>query len=126
MSSYKQGQFDPSKLKGLSEDLFLRWDDKYAADKFPPATKFFGRIDKAKNRHILKHQILQVPKIEQLVFAFEEEVGDITVDSVWLIQKTREDNGFQEWHQDMKHKCTKTIVVNAGTGVVSAKAQSAA
>ena len=124
MTSYKQGRFDPSKLKGLSEDLFLHWDDNYSADKFPPATKFFGRIDKGKNRHILQDQIHQVPKIEQLVFAFEEEVGDITVDSVWLIKKTREDDGFQEWHQDMKHKLTKTIVVNVGTGVVSVKAKS--
>ncbi len=46
--------------------------------------------------------------------AIEEEVGDITVDSVWLIKKTIADDGFQEWHQDFKHKITKTIVGNVG------------
>jgi hypothetical protein len=123
MTSYIQGQFDPSKLNGLTEDLFLHWDDKYSAEKFPPATKFFGLIDKAKKCHILHDQIHQVPKTEQLVFAFEEEVGDITVESVWLIKKTKEDDGFQEWHQDMKHRITKTIVVNVGSGVVSKEEQ---
>ena len=39
---------------------------------------------------------------------------------MWLIKKTIADDGFQEWHQDMKHKITKTIVVNVG--VVSSKA----
>jgi hypothetical protein len=33
---------------------------------------------------------------------------------VWLIKKTIADDGFQEWHQDFKHKITKTIVVNVG------------
>jgi hypothetical protein len=37
-----------------------------------------------------------------------------------LIKKTIADDGFQEWHQDMKHRITKTIVVNVG--VVSTKA----
>ena len=33
---------------------------------------------------------------------------------MWLIKKTQADDGFQEWHQDFKHKITKTIVVNVG------------
>ena len=37
-----------------------------------------------------------------------------------MIKKTIADDGFQEWHQDMKHKITKTIVVNVG--FVSSKA----
>jgi hypothetical protein len=39
------------------------------------------------------------------------------VDSVWLIKKTKQDDGFQEWHPDTKTKITKTIVVNVGSGV---------
>ena len=114
MNTYRHGQL--STLNGLGEDLFLEWDRKYSADQFPPASKFLGRVDKAKNRLILKHQIHLLPKIERLVFAFEEKFSDITVDSVWLIKKTKQDDGFQEWHQDMKTKITNTIVVNVGIG----------
>jgi hypothetical protein len=116
MSTYSHGQL--STLNGLGEDLFLEWDHKYSADKFPPASNFLGRVDKAKNRHFLKHQIHLLPKIERLVLSFEEKFKDITVDSVWLIKKTKQDDGFQEWHQDMKTKITRTIVVNVGSGVV--------
>ena len=115
MNTYSHGQL--STLNGLGEDLFLEWDRKYSAHEFPPASKFLGRVDKAKNRHILKHQIHLLPKIERLVLAFEEKFRDITVDSVWLIKKTKQDDGFQEWHQDMKTKITTTIVVNVGSGV---------
>jgi hypothetical protein len=51
------------------------------------------------------------------VLSFEDKFKDITVDSVWLIKKTKQDDGFQEWHQDMKIKITTTIVVNVGSGV---------
>jgi hypothetical protein len=86
MTNPSHGQL--SSLNGLDEELFLEWDDKYSADQFPPASKFLGRVDKAKNRHILKHQIHLLPKIERLVLSFEEMFNDITVDSVWLIKKT--------------------------------------
>ena len=29
----------------------------------------------------------------------------------------KQDDGFQEWHQDMKIKITRTIVLNVGSGV---------
>jgi hypothetical protein len=120
MTSHVQGRIDPSVLNGLTQDLFLHWDTTYSSEKFPPASKFFGRIDKEKNRHIRHDQIHKVPQIQQLVLAIEEVVDeDITVDSVWLIKKTKEDDGFQEWHQDMKHRVTKTIVVNVGSHVMS-------
>jgi hypothetical protein len=61
-------------------DLYLNWDEDYSSTKFPPAKNFFGKVDRDKNRHILHDQIPFVPKIH--VFAIEDEVGDITVDSV--------------------------------------------
>jgi hypothetical protein len=115
MSTYSHDQL--STLNGLGEDLYLEWDGKYSADQFPPASKFLGPVDKAKNRHIVNHQIHLLPKIERLVLSFQEKFNDITVDSVWLIKKTKQDDGFQEWHQDMKTKITRTIVVNVGSGV---------
>ena len=49
-----------------------------------------------------------------LVLYLEEEMKDITVDSVWIIKKEGEEDGFQEWHQDMKNKIVTTIVMNIG------------
>ena len=117
--TYSQGTVDSTLVNTLMTDLYMNWDEDYSATKFPPAKNFFGKVDRDKNRHILHDQIHKVPKIQRLVLAIEEEVGDITVDSVWLIKKTIADDGFQEWHQDMKHKITKTIVVNVG--IVSSK-----
>ncbi len=71
----------------LITDLYMNWDEDYSATKFPPAKNFFGKVDRDKNRHILHDQIHKVPKIQRLVLAIEEEVGDITVDSVWLIKR---------------------------------------
>jgi hypothetical protein len=105
-------KLDASLGNTLMTDLYMNWDKKYSVTNFPPAKKFFGKIDRDKNRHILSDQIHKVPKIQRLVIAVEEQVGDITVDIVWLIKKTIVDDGFQEWHQDFKHKITKTIVVN--------------
>jgi hypothetical protein len=78
MSTHSHGLL--STLNGLEEDLFLEWDHKYSANQFRPASKFLGKVDKAKNRHILKHQIHLLPKIERLVLSLEEMFNDITVD----------------------------------------------
>ena len=109
---HTQGKLDASLVNTLMTDLYMNRDKEYSATNFPPAKKFFGKIDRDKNRHILKDQIHKVPKIQHLDIAIEEQVGNITVDSVWLIKKTIANDGFQEWHQDFKHKITKTIVVN--------------
>ena len=117
--SYSQGKIDSTLLNALMTDLYINQDEEYSTTKFSPAKIFLGKIDSDKNRHILHDQIHKAPKIQRLVLAIEEEVGDVTVNSVWLIKKTIAYDGFQEWHQDMKHKITKTIVVNVG--VVSSK-----
>jgi hypothetical protein len=114
MKTHIQGKLDASFVNTLMTDLYLNWDEDYSVTKFPPAKKFVGEIDKAKNCHILRDQIPHVPKIHRLVLAIEDKVSNITVDSVWLIKKTITNDGFQEWHQDFKHKITKTIVVNVG------------
>ncbi len=39
-----------------------------------------------------------------------------TIDSVWLIEKSKENDGFQVWHRDfwLGHKVMLTIVFNVG------------
>jgi hypothetical protein len=79
-------------LLSLANDLLKNWDDTYSIKKFPPALKFFGKIDKTKNRHILKEQIHLLPKIQRLVKTIEEEISNITVESVSLIKKSNQDD----------------------------------
>ncbi len=43
-----------------------------------------------------------------------DKFKNLTINIVWLIQKSKEDYGFQEWHRDFKYKITATIVVNVG------------
>ena len=123
MKVHKEGNFCDIRnvsLELLTADLFQHWDDTYLAEKFPPCPKFQDeKIDKAKNRHIHNHQIHSLLKIMKFVDAFEEIVGGITVDCVWLLKKSKEDDGFQKWHQDMKFRISTTIVVNVGIATVS-------
>ncbi len=93
---HTQGKLDACLVNTLMTDLYMNWDKKYSATNFPLAKKFFGKIDRDKNPHILSDQIHKVPKIQRLVIAIEEQVGNITVYSVWLIKKIIADDGFQE------------------------------
>ncbi len=110
MKQHSQETLNASFLHTLMTDIYVNRDEEYSSMKFPPAKKFFGDIDRDKNCHILSDRIHKLPRIQRLVLAIEEEVGDITVNSVWLIKKTMGDDGFQEWHQDFKHKITKQLL----------------
>jgi hypothetical protein len=78
---YIEGHLNNMSLVSLlTKDLIWNWDDNNSVHKFPPAFKFFGMIDKGKNRHIFHGQIPLVPKI-QLVLMIEEDIGNFTVDS---------------------------------------------
>ena len=108
MTSHIMSNFDPTKLDSLTVDLLFHWEDKYGENKFPPAAKHSGKIDKSKNRHILHHQMNKVPKIERLVLDLEDELSDVTmIDSIWLVKKTKKDVAIKVWHLGMKH--TNTI-----------------
>jgi hypothetical protein len=54
--------------------------------------------------------------ILKLVKYFENKYNHIEVRSVWLIEKSRENDGFQGWHRDffLGTEVTMTIVVNVG------------
>ena len=47
---------------------------------------------------------------------FEEKYTNLEVRSVWIIEKSRENDGFQIWHEDfyLGTEVTTTIVVNVG------------
>ncbi len=54
--------------------------------------------------------------IEELVKYFQDKYTHLEVQSVWLIEKSRENNGFQGWHRDfyLGTEVTMTIVGNVG------------
>ena len=54
--------------------------------------------------------------IAELVKYFENKYTHLKVCSVWIIEKSREIDGFQRWHRDfyLRTDVTTTIVVNVG------------
>ncbi len=84
----------------------------------PPSKEFEGeKIDVTKNRHILRANFGSVQRIVELVQLFEDKYKHLAIHSVWLIEKSKENKGFQVWHRDFRlgHNVTSTIVVNVGT-----------
>ena len=112
-----QGRIEESWLAQLTQDICHNWDTTYSVDKFQPAKAFDGdKIDATKNRHILRAMFQGVPWIAELVKYFEEKYNHIEVRSVWMIKKSKENDGFQGWHRDfyLGTEVTTTIVVNVG------------
>ncbi len=54
--------------------------------------------------------------IAELVKYFEETYTHLKVRSVWIIEKSRQNDGFQRWHRDiyLGTELTITIVDNVG------------
>ena len=52
-----------------------------------------------------------------LITKFESDYRELRVKSVWIIKKSKENEGFQSWHQDFFLETggiITTIVVNVG------------
>jgi hypothetical protein len=104
-------------LAQLTQDICHNWDTTYSVNKFQPAKAFDGdKIDATKNRHILRAMFQGLPWIAELVKYFEEKYNHLEVRSVWMIEKSKENDGFQGWHRDfyLGTEVTTTIVVNVG------------
>ena len=58
----------------------------------------------------------KLQRIADLVGYFEKKFSHVEVSSVWLIEKSSQDDGFQGWHRDffLGTNITTTIVVNVG------------
>ncbi len=112
-----QGHLQESWLTQLTQDICYNWDTTYSVNVFPPAKAFDGeKIDPTRNRHILRVMFQGVPLIAELVKYFEEKYTNLEVRSVWIIEKSRENDGFQSWHRDfyLRTDVTTTIAVNVG------------
>ena len=116
----KSGNMDEFCMTELTNDLRDNWDSTYALHKFPPSREFGGnKIDARKNRHIKRGAWIidgKLRRIADLVGYFEQKFSNVEVSSVWLIEKSSRDDGFQGWHRDvfLGTNITTTIVVNVG------------
>ncbi len=84
---------------------------------FPPSKEIEGeKIDVTKNRHILRANFGSVQRIAEIIQLFKDKYKHLAICSVWLKEKSKENNGFQVWHREfwLRHKVTSTIVVNVG------------
>ncbi len=112
-----EGCVAESKLRALTEDLRDNWDTTYSVNMFPPSKEFEGeKIDVTKNRHILRAKFGSVQRVVELVQLFKDKYKHLAMHSVWLIEKSKENNGFQVWYRDfwLGHEVTLTILVIVG------------
>jgi hypothetical protein len=103
------------RLTHLTQDIHDNWDTTYSVKLFPPAKGFDGdKIDATKNKHIPHVKFISIPLIAELVKYFEEKYTHLEVHSVWIIEKSRANDGFQHWHREfyLGTDMTTTIVVN--------------
>jgi hypothetical protein len=111
-----QGCVKESRLTQLTQDIRNNWDTTYSVNVFLPVKAFDGdKIDATKNRHIPSVMFQGIPLMAKLVKYFQDKYH-LKVRSIWLIEKLRENDGFQGWHKDfyLGTEVTTTIMVNVG------------
>jgi hypothetical protein len=109
------GNLIKSIVAELTHGVVTRWDESYPLLEFLLCSKFQDKdVDLVENRQIPQEKFYKVPLIQELVNQFQEIFCHLTIMQVWLLWKSKSDNGFQGWHQDKLTGITNTIVVNLG------------
>jgi len=104
-------------LKMFSDDVLQNWNNPiYTNKKFNPPKRFDGKkLNPSYHRHIKQKHFHILPILNHFIQKVETMLGFIQIDSIWIMAKCKENNGFQEWHQDkLGLNVTTTIVVNIG------------
>ena len=116
--SMKQGRLHLEYVTSVSNDIDKNWDTTYADSKYPPSKAFDGEgLDCSTNRHLTDDSFREIPEMNALIEKFESDYRELRVKSVWIIKKSKENEGFQSWHQDFFLETggiITTIVVNVG------------
>ena len=114
----KQGKLTIEQMRSVSNDIKENWDSTYSSSKFPPSKAFDGEvIDRGSNRHLRDESFREIAEMNALITEFERTNKQLTVRSVWIIKKTKENAGFQGWHRDFYLQTSgiiATIVINVG------------
>jgi hypothetical protein len=118
MRTQVKGTMGCVQLTELSNDILENWNKaKYQKKEFKPAKRFDGEeIDPSKHRHIYQKDFHLLKQLNEFVVTVESLHNHIKIDSVWIMAKSKHNNGFQRWHKDFQlgTKITTTIVVNIG------------
>lgn len=113
-----KGTMQCVQLTELSKDILENWtNEKYQRIDFKPPKKFDGQyIDSSQHRHVFRTQFSLLKQLDAFVRYVEDLHTHITVDSIWIMAKSKTNNGFQRWHKDFElgTKITTTIVINVG------------
>jgi hypothetical protein len=72
-------------------------------------------LNPSANWKIEKNDFQRLPLIQKLVDHFETLFPHLAIEQVWLLQKSKDGDDFQGWHQDMVERITNTIVINLGS-----------
>jgi hypothetical protein len=89
-----EGQFAPETVTPLCNDILVNWDTTYSQDHFETCKDFDGPVDKECNHQIPVTKFNQVPLIQNLVDMFCVMFPYLTIDTVWLILKSKPGSGF--------------------------------
>jgi hypothetical protein len=83
----------------------------------PPQGYKLEPVNTEQNCVVSREQLQDCGHLSNLVTKFKEEYTWLEVQSVWLIWKLKEGDGFQDWHQDLacNGQTVYTIVVNLGS-----------
>ncbi len=104
----------------------MNWDTNYPYDKFkPPQGYKLQPVNPEQNHVISREQLEDCGHLPHLIAQFKEKYILFEVESVWLIRKLKEGNGFQDWHQDLacNGQIVYTIVVNLGAKEIQVDAE---
>jgi hypothetical protein len=103
----------------------MNWDADYPNNKFiPPQGCKLVPVNTEQNHVVSREQLQDCGHLSYLVTEFKEEYIWLEVQSVWLFQKLKKGNGFQDWHRDLacNVQTVYTIVVNLGSFKLQANA----
>jgi hypothetical protein len=105
-----------NELTNLNKDILKNFDDeKYQNEDFKPPKEFDNNyINPKYHRVIRREHFTRLKQLDNFVKYFESKHPQVQIETVSIMAKSKNNSGFQRWHQDKMKLITTTIVVNIG------------
>ena len=116
MTSEIKGTMTCQQVTDFSNDVIQHWNTTYKNKKYNPAKGFDGeQLNSDYHCHIRRKDFQSLNVLEEFVKYVESILYTIQIDSIWIMAKSKQNKGFQKWHQDkVGMNVTTTIVMNIG------------